>query len=99
MASTQISYYNGSVGQPPIYVLNDYDLAAGTYVIDTFLGTCGSGDCSSGTYSGTDPQYQTLFTPVSATPLPAAMPLFATGLGLVGMFGWRRRRKVGAATA
>jgi probable HAF family extracellular repeat protein len=28
-----------------------------------------------------------------ATPLPAALPLFATGLGVIGLFGWRRRRK------
>ena len=27
------------------------------------------------------------------TPLPAALPLFATGLGAVGLFGWRRKRK------
>ncbi len=37
---------------------------------------------------------------VSATPLPAALPLFATGLGALGFLGWRRKRKVGAiATA
>jgi hypothetical protein len=27
------------------------------------------------------------------TPLPAALPLFATGLGALGLFGWRRKRK------
>jgi hypothetical protein len=30
---------------------------------------------------------------VSATPLPAALPLFAGGLGVLGLFGWRRQRK------
>jgi hypothetical protein len=30
---------------------------------------------------------------LSATPLPAALPLFATGLGAFGLFGWRRKRK------
>ena len=37
----------------------------------------------------------------AATPLPAALPLFATGLGTMGLFGWRRKRKntVGIATA
>jgi hypothetical protein len=30
---------------------------------------------------------------VSPTPLPAALPLFATGLGVLGLFGWRRKRK------
>jgi hypothetical protein len=28
-----------------------------------------------------------------STPLPAALPLFATGLGAMGLFGWRRKRK------
>jgi hypothetical protein len=36
--------------------------------------------------------------PVSTTPLPAALPLFATSLGLMGLLGWRRRRR-GAAVA
>lgn len=29
----------------------------------------------------------------TAVPAPATLPLFATGLGLVGWFGWRRRRQ------
>jgi hypothetical protein len=32
-------------------------------------------------------------TAVTATPLPAALPLFATGLGAFGLLGWRRKRK------
>ena len=32
----------------------------------------------------------------TATPLPAALPLFATGLGAMGLFGWRRKRKADA---
>jgi hypothetical protein len=31
----------------------------------------------------------------TATPLPAALPLFASGLGAMGLIGWRRRRKGG----
>jgi len=27
------------------------------------------------------------------TPLPATIPLFATGLGGLGLLGWRRKRK------
>jgi hypothetical protein len=30
---------------------------------------------------------------VRPTPLPAALPLFATGLGALGLLGWRRKRK------
>jgi uncharacterized protein (TIGR03118 family) len=32
-----------------------------------------------------------------ATPLPASLPLFATGLGVLGLLGWRRKRKVRAS--
>jgi len=33
---------------------------------------------------------------IHPTPLPAALPLFATGLGALGLLGWRRKRKQGA---
>jgi hypothetical protein len=36
---------------------------------------------------------------VSAVPLPAALPLFATGLGALGLLGWRRKRKAAALAA
>ena len=35
---------------------------------------------------------------ISATPLPAALPLFAGGLGGLGLLGWRRKRKAQAVT-
>ena len=35
----------------------------------------------------------------SSTPLPAALPLFASGLGALGLLGWRRKRKNAAALA
>jgi hypothetical protein len=34
--------------------------------------------------------------PLVPTPLPAALPLFATGLGALGLLGWRRKRKQAA---
>ena len=34
---------------------------------------------------------------VSSVPLPGALPLFATGLGALGLLGWRRNRKAAAA--
>ena len=39
------------------------------------------------------------FAPVSMTPLPAALPLFAGGLGALGLLGWRRKHKNSAAIA
>ena len=38
-----------------------------------------------------------LFIEVANTPLPAALPLFASGLGALGLLGWRRKRKNAAA--
>ena len=57
-----------------------------------------------GTYtsiSWTNPvsEYWYGFTVGTPTPLPAALPLFATGLGAMGLLGWRRKRKNAAALA
>ncbi|HKA77515.1 MAG TPA: hypothetical protein VKD19_10450 [Pseudolabrys sp.] len=35
----------------------------------------------------------------ATTPLPAALPLFATGLGALGLLGWRRKRKAATLAA
>ena len=42
------------------------------------------------------PQFHA-FETAAATPLPAALPLFATGLGALGLFGLRRKKKARAA--
>lgn len=36
---------------------------------------------------------------ISATPLPATLPLFASGFGALGLLGWRRKRKAQALAA
>ena len=36
---------------------------------------------------------------LAETPLPAALPLFATGLGALGLLGWRRKKKAAALAA
>jgi hypothetical protein len=49
----------------------------------TIVGDSNSNDPGCWTGSGT----------TSCTPLPAALPLFATGLGALGLFGCRKKRK------
>ena len=44
-------------------------------------------------------EMQTLTGEVLPTPIPAALPLFATGLAGLGLIGWRRKRKVALAAA
>jgi hypothetical protein len=48
-------------------------------------------------YTGTGASFAEV--PVGTTPLPAALPLFATGLGVLGLLGWRRKRKAAAIAA
>jgi hypothetical protein len=45
----------------------------------------------------TTPDPFVAWTTAAPTPLPAALPLFATGLGALGLFGWRSKRKSAAA--
>jgi len=77
------------------------------------FGVCVDGTCASGFSSiapGTFNQLDlfngnrnegSLFldaVPSSATPLPAAFPLLASGLGALGLLGWRRKKKAAALT-
>ena len=55
---------------------------------DGFVTWCGGPSCST---TGITVTYD--YTPVSATPLPATLPLFAGGLAGLGLTTWRRRRK------
>lgn len=64
-----------------------------------------SGSGQGGCCSGDDFFDFSLDTPAEVTvnsaavPLPAAFPLFATGLGALGLLGWRRKRKAAALAA
>ncbi len=52
------------------------------------------------TITSNTPGVTLVFSPnLASTPLPAALPLFASGLGVMGLFGWRRKRKNVAASA
>jgi hypothetical protein len=73
----------------------EFDFADGTKLAVTLAGlseSCATGNnCIAGTYemSGT---FDVLNGPVSATPLPAALPLFAGGLGMLGFISRRKKR-------
>jgi hypothetical protein len=61
---------------------------------------------SGGVYNFTDSANSSLnslglvsISQVSQTPLPTSLPLLATGLGALAMFGWWRKRKVGSSLA
>jgi hypothetical protein len=45
------------------------------------------------------PSMWSVTDPPATTPLPAALPLFAGGLGTLGLLGWRRKRKAAALAA
>ena len=53
---------------------------AGALIINFVIGEEGTFTAATGTVA-------------QVVPLPAALPLFATGLGVLGLLGWRRKRK------
>ena len=76
-------------------------LSGGTSVITIAdLGTL-VGEVNGSFFEGTPGQFAQdhLVAPEisSETPLPAALPLFATGFGALGLLGWRRKRKLAVA--
>jgi hypothetical protein len=57
---------------------------------------CYSYGCPPGGTDGVDTRYFTGGSAVAATPVPAALPLFASGIGGLGFIAWRRKRKARA---
>jgi hypothetical protein len=68
------------------------------FLVAEHLGVCNSGDteCQQTTTAYMATGFAAFGTPVTTTPLPAALPLFATGIGGLGLLGWRRKRKAQA---
>jgi len=77
----QVSYGTGNLGQDP----------TGNYFVT--IGCCNTGFSFPGTYGPVGEQDNQNQWVSSETPLPAALPLFAGGLGASGFLGWRRKRK------
>jgi len=88
-------YYQSSTSGTPTGN-NQYDCGSVGYCVIGGGGLIANGDADN-RFSLANVSYS--LSPVSATPLPAALPLFATGLGVMGLLGWRRKRKGVAPTA
>ncbi len=59
----------------------------------------GSFELTRATVQGTDFEggiSSAVDAPISPVPLPAALPLFGSALALLGMVGWRRKRRAAA---
>jgi len=83
---------------------NEFGGASITQLALSALGSEGNGTIQfTGTYSSiswTNPTFEFWYgftVGAPQVPLPAALPLFATGLGALGLLGWRRKRKAQAA--
>ena len=76
--------YTGYLGPLPDYGVSYGDLPIGYYTVDGSGSITVCEDCS--------PTYE-LTGDITPTPVPATLPLFATGVGALGLFGWRKKRK------
>ena len=91
--TTGANFYNSSVTPATVFDGTGNLGLLAAYALGIFAGATDiNGNEISEDYVG-------VWTDPSATPLPAALPLFATGLGVMGLFGWRRKRKNAAAIA
>jgi hypothetical protein len=84
----------------PVGYISDTNLGTSTFTI--LNRTIAQLDATPGTYTWTwgSAADQSFTIEIEATtPVPAALPLFATGIGALGLLGWRRKRKNTAAIA
>jgi len=68
---------------------------SGNAIVDLKLATTDPAD----TFQSSGLAGTVMYDYYAATPLPAALPLFAGGLGGLGLLGWRRKRKSATAIA
>jgi hypothetical protein len=107
-----ISYYLASNGTTPnefkvVYdgstLFDQMNIPTTPYTLFTFNVT-GTGSDTLTFFERDDPNYLALdnvsvSVDVAATPLPLPLVLFATGLGVMGLLGWRRKPKAAAVAA
>jgi hypothetical protein len=92
------------VGSNTIYATGTSNQHSGNWYNWTAIYTATAADAgqsisivlSNPTIGGDQGDYDNVRLTDNATPLPAALPLFATGLGVMGLLGWRRNRKAQA---
>jgi hypothetical protein len=84
-----------ALGHSPLFNFDDFTF----YSLMTWSVQVAPGDLTLVITSGLIPgggEFTQQLT-VTATPIPGALPLFASGLGVIGYFGWRRRQYARAA--
>jgi hypothetical protein len=82
--------------------INGGPISVGTHIAFTTNAVCG-GHCWYAFFddggNGADADFDDMVVRISIVPLPATLPLFASGLGALGLLGWRKKRKTAALAA
>lgn len=97
LGSFNFTNTSGLLAQPAAFYTGSGNIDVDLTINSTGLGS-GAIVWQGGTGGGTDTGL-TLAYDYTPAPLPAALPLFAGGLGAMGLLGWRRKRKVQATAA
>jgi hypothetical protein len=94
------TYTNWSAGNPNTSNTSGCEANSSCYVYAALLTTTGTWQWADQSIDAPSLDYGfVLESAAIATPLPAALPLFATGLGAFGLLAWRRKRKSAAIAA
>lgn len=84
-------------GVPLVFVFGTNSNGAQQFVCGSSSDIAGVNGCGTTLWSSLASDAYTFSD--TTTPLPAALPLFSTGVGLLGFLGWRRKKKAAALAA